>query len=408
MAITDKEQGVWELDEVYNKINQGDIWEYTENYDMWAWGHNEYRLGGAGSPQNQDKSSPTQIGAAISTGWDLSKTHSNGDVSQRQMAVIENGNLWVWGYNIGGPLGLNNQTSYNSPIQVGTDSTWAAVATGGTTMIATKTDGTLWGWGTQGFGALGLNSRTPYSSPVQLMSDKTWPTSSDALTVGGSDTGKESRMFAIASDGTIWACGQNSHGSLGTNVGGTSNHKSSPVQIPGSWKMTTSADRFGAGIKTDGTLWSWGYSYSGSIGVPGFARSSPVQLNGTNWATISSNWKCSLGTQTNGTLWSWGEGGYGTMGDNSKGDNLSPTQIGTNTNWSYTARPQNTYLSAAALKTDGTLWAWGSNRYGQMGNNEGTGDNSTGGLSSPLQIPGTQWSQIKSAGRKSFIATSIQ
>ena len=107
-------------------------------------------------------------------------------------------------------------------------------------------------------------------------------------------------------------------------------------------------------------------------------------------------------------MWTWGNGTYGSMGDNSTGTNNSPTPVGTDTTWSTTARPQFTYATVAALKSDGTLWAWGNNYFGQLGQNEGPGTDGTGGRSSPVQIPGTSWARISSSGREAFIATSTQ
>tara|TARA_R100000152_G_C6750379_1_gene174014 strand:- start:60 stop:1292 length:1233 start_codon:yes stop_codon:yes gene_type:complete len=410
MAITNKEKGVWDVDQVYNKINEGGIWEFTEHYDMWAWGNaSDWRLGAYPSPTSTHRSSPTQIGNSgtfSSTAWDLSKTHSNGDVWQQHMMVIKNGELWCWGGNDAGQLGQNNKTSGRSPTRVGTDSNWAAVGIGGKHTFATKTDGTLWGWGSNGFGLLGLNNRTSYSSPVQMMSDKTWSTSADNLTAGGDTTSSNTFSFLIDSSNQLWACGYNYDGNLGVN---DRTHKSSPTQVPGtSWKMTTCGDGWANAMRTDGTLWGMGKSGSYGGGYSGGKKSSPTQLNGTNWATISGCWKNSAGVQTDGTLWAWGEGIYGSMGDNSTGNNGSPTQVGTDTTWSTTARPQHTYVTAAAIKSDGTLWAWGNNYFGQLGQNEGPGADGPGAYSSPVQIPGTSWARISSSGREAFIATSLQ
>jgi len=411
MAITDKEQGVWNLEEVYNKINQGGIWEFTEKFDMWAWGNaQDWRFGAYPSPANINRSSPTQIGNYgdfSSTAWDLSKTHSNGDVWQNHMMVIRNGELWCWGQNQSGQLGKNDKAQRASPVRVGTDSNWAAVGIGGRTTFATKTDGTLWGWGSNGPGQLGMNNRTSYSSPVQMMSDKTWGTSADNLTIGGDTENGSTRSFLIDSSNQLWAAGYNYTGELGLN---DKTQRSSPTQVPGStWKMTTTGDGWSNAIKTDGTLWGMGKSHSYGGGFPGPNKSSPVQIGtNTNWANISGCWKNSLGVQTDGTLYAWGEGVFGSMGDNSTGNNNSPTPVGTDTTWSTTARPQNTYVTAAAIKSDGTLWAWGNNYFGQLGQNEGPGADGPGGYSSPVQIPGTSWARISSSGREAFIATSLQ
>ena len=77
--------------------------------------------------------------------------------------------LYSWGYNNGGELGVNNKTQYSSPVQVGSDTTWAKIGatTEGSSMVI-KNDGTLWTWGKASYGVLAQNNQTVYSSPVQI------------------------------------------------------------------------------------------------------------------------------------------------------------------------------------------------------------------------------------------------
>ena len=135
MAITDKEQGVWELDQVYNKINEGGIWNYTsDGTALWAWGRNY--LGGLGAGIPGSRSSPVQIPG---TTWkEISPACNRGVMSFRT-----DGTLWTWGENLHGGLGQNNTTNYSSPRQVGTDTTWST----GNASLCVKTNGTLWSWG---------------------------------------------------------------------------------------------------------------------------------------------------------------------------------------------------------------------------------------------------------------------
>jgi alpha-tubulin suppressor-like RCC1 family protein len=151
-------------------------------------------------------------------------------------------------------------------------------------------------------------------------------------------------------------------------------------------------------IKTDGSLWVIGGG--GGAGNPGqndrTNRSSPVQVPG-NWSTAASQ---SLnggffGIKTNGTMWSWGYNENGGMAQNtSKAAGVhsysSPTQIGTGTDWSAV---EDGYRGGSALKTDGTLWVWGSNYLGALAQNS----TSTSAYSSPVQIGGT-WSAPIRAG----------
>ncbi|NBS70837.1 hypothetical protein EBT31_18315, partial [bacterium] len=142
-----------------------------------------------------------------------------------------------------------------------------------------KTDGTLWVWGVNDGGQLGHNNVIPYSSPRQIPGTQ-W----SVYDASGSSDGRTS--FAIKTDGTLWAWGYNYRGDLGQNDATTIN-RSSPTQIPGTqWNAVSANYRFAIGIKTDGTLWTWGGQYGGSLGQNNNTtpRSSPVQVPGTQWS----------------------------------------------------------------------------------------------------------------------------
>ena len=307
--------------------------------------------------------------------------------------------LYSWGYNAGGELGVNNKTKYSSPVQVGTDTTWSKIGAGTEgSSAAIKNDGTLWTWGKSSYGALAQNNQTQYSSPKQVPG--TW----------NEVAGQQQGMTAIKTDGTLWTWGQNSNGQLGQNEGDLFNtHMSSPTQVgtDTTWnKPVVSNSKSGGSIKTDGTLWMWGSNNYGKLGHNNeTVYSSPVQLGSdTTWNQVYMGNESSLASKTDGTLWSWGKNTQGQLGLNaaSPAQRSSPTQIpGT---WATGTR--SLYSSdefGAAIKTDGTLWMWGLNEHGQLGQNEGPGGN-PGSYSSPTQIPGTIWRSVF-CGRKSSFAT---
>jgi len=287
--------------------------------------------------------------------------------------------LWQWGEDEQGQVGNNNRTNYSSPIQI-PGTTWSKFFRGESkSSAATKTDGSLWAWGYNNKGQLGQNDIVTRSSPVQVGSDTTWTFS----TAGQS-------IKAIKTDGTLWAWGDNEQGNLGLNQDQpTVAGYSSPVQIPGTtWSFASSYTITSLAIKTDGTMWGWGDNGYGQQGTNDRVnRSSPAQIPGTDWVKVETGYSATLGTKTNGTLWSWGYGARGCLAQNNQTNYSSPTQI-PGTTWSTGRGKFGTFLSSAAIKTDGTLWTWGRNDRGALGQNSRTY------YSSPVQVPGTTWQYV--------------
>ena len=193
----------------------------------------------------------------------------------------------------------------------------------------------------------------------------------------------------------LFGSGENPSGALGTN---NLTVYSSPVQIPGIWSGSTG--HVGTGdqrldssyfIKQDGTLWSWGGNSVGKLGLnegPSTQRSSPTQIGSeTTWNNVSKSYIGCFATKTDGTLWGWGLNEKGQLGQNSirtpsGAGYSSPIQIGSDTTWSHV---QGGYYNFYATKTNGTLWGCGYNHVGYLGQNNRTD------YSSPVQIPGTTW-----------------
>ena len=250
MAITDKKTGPWGLDQVYNKINQGSIWDYSGAQEMWAAGKG---TDGALAQNNQiNYSSPVQIPGS----WDTDLISYAFAAGSAFLNTKTDGTLWIWGKNNDGELGLNqvDGTRYSSPVQLpGTD--WALSSRGDRSNAAIKTDGTLWMWGGNSRGELGQNDVNKRSSPVQVGSDTTW--SKAYLSINS--------IFATKTDGTLWAWGQNNNGTLGQNLPGNS-HRSSPVQVPGTWISVITSNYRSGGVREDGTMWTWGANSNGELG----------------------------------------------------------------------------------------------------------------------------------------------
>jgi alpha-tubulin suppressor-like RCC1 family protein len=202
----------------------------------------------------------------------------------------------------------------------------------------------------------------------------------------------------------LWLWGRNQYGQLGVN---DIVHRSSPIQtIAGgtNWKQVSSGGYHTAAIKTDGTLWSWGVNGDGQLGINDIVhRSSPVQTiaGGTNWKLVSGGLYHTAAIKTDGTLWLWGRNQYGQLGVNDRTSRSSPVQtIAGGTNWKQVSGG---FYHTAAIKTDGTLWLWGRNSYGQLGINDRTS------RSSPVQTiaGGTNWKQVSSGWYHTAAITDI-
>ena len=286
-------------------------------------------------------------------------TYGNSLMSAASNSATPNGfQLWSWGRNDNAQLGLGNVTFYSSPKQVGALTNWLNIACGYSFIVSTKTDGTLWSWGSGTNGKLGLGNTTNYSSPKQVGALTTWLN----VACGYQHT------LATKTDGTLWSWGRGSFGSLG--LGNTTNY-SSPKQVGAltTWLKVSCPISSSASfaIKTDGTLWSWGSGGTGQLGLGNTTNySSPKQVGAlTTWSTIScSSATFSFATKTDGTLWSWGGNAYGQLGLGNTTSYSSPKQVGALTTW---AKSSCGTEHTTAIRTDGALYSWGRNQYGQLG-----------------------------------------
>jgi len=377
-------------------------WEEIKNnstaIEIWQWGRNSQgRLGlNQGYPALNAVSSPTQLPG---TNWRSLNGPYDGSGANMHSTKTD-GTLWSWGANTSGALGLNQPNfSASSPIQVGTGTNWKQASSGYRFGLAVKTDGTMWSWGYGERGNLANNATGYYnmrSSPIQVPGTN-W---SRVMGNGNSSSG-------FKSDGSLWFWGLgNSSGGYGRN---DRTNRSSPAQLPGTWDHTAT---FGTGFckKTDGTWWAWGYNAQGQLGQNSVIyRSSPVQLPGT-WAQIDRS-RSVLGVKTDGTLWVWGDdASLGLLGLNQPGNTKysSPVQIGTDTDWSSNVGAVSGGRGggmAACIKTDGTLWMWGKNQFGSLGQNQTQTEVTA--LSSPTQVPGV-YMEIQPTNMEQYGVTSLR
>jgi alpha-tubulin suppressor-like RCC1 family protein len=361
--------------------------DYWSSGGLWGFG-----LSGSTGAMGTDSGSTPQ-NLQVGTNWkqiSASKSHFGG--------VKTDGTLWLRGHNYNGGLGDGTIDDKSSPVQtVAGGNNWKQVSCGtyvevflyGVT-LAIKTDGTLWGWGANYKGELGDGTTSNRSSPVQISGGgNNWK----QVSCGGQHSS------AIKTDGTLWSWGWNYQGELGNNENGISALKSSPVQtVAGgtNWKSVSCSEYNVAAIKTDGTLWGWGNNAYDNLGISydiAPSTSSPVQTvaGGTNWKSVCSAPYFSAAIKTDGTLWTWGYNYRGQLGDGTTVNKSSPVQtVAGGTNWKQVTIGFDFML---AIKSDGTAWGWGRNNYGQLG--DGTDANK----SSPVQVVGgggNNWKQVSS------------
>ena len=297
------------------------------------------------------------------------------------------GNLWAWGDSVVGQLGDNNSTDRFTPVTTfAGGANWKQVACGERHTVAIKTDGTLWTWGRNIRGQIGDNTQTSRSTPVTTF-------------VGGSNwkqvaCGRE-HTAAIKTDGTLWIWGYNNLGQLGINLYGILEDRFTPVTtfLGGTnWKQVSCGYYYTAAIKTDGTLWTWGDNNNGQLGDNSTAdKITPITtfLGGSNWKQVSGGGYYTAAIKTDGTLWTWGDNASGQLGNNAVTDRYTPvtTFLG-GTNWKQVSCKT---FHTAAIKTDGTLWTWGTNGSGQIGDNTSGTDRS---IPVTTFAGGTNWKQV--------------
>jgi alpha-tubulin suppressor-like RCC1 family protein len=378
----------------WKQVSVGDYHTAATKTDgtLWTWG-NEYdgRLG-----RIFDVLTPVPISTG-ETNWADTATTEPEDLytlsagGAHTAAIKTDGTLWTWGLGTDGRLGTNAIISRSTPVTTFAGGTnWKQVSSGDRHTAAIKNDGTLWTWGTGTDGRLGTNDTTQRNTPVTTFAGGTnWKQVSAGITF----------TAAIKTDGTLWTWGRGSFGYLGTN---NTISRSTPVTTFAggtNWKQVSVGDYHTAAVKTDGTLWTWGYNY-GDLGTnDSTQRNTPVTTfaGGTNWKQVSSAGSHTAAIKTDGTLWTWGRETYGKLGTNDETNRDTPVTTFTGgTNWKQVSAGGS---HTAAIKTDGTLWTWGYGNGGRLGNN------AVINISTPVTTfaGGTNWKQV-SCGEAHTIA----
>ena len=267
------------------------------------------------------------------------------------------------GYNFTAPASRGEcaQLLYNL-LARGAGATWTQVTASASSSLSVRSDGSLWGWGRNHHGQLGDGTDIDRRVPTRIGTASDWQAVAAVI----------HHSLALKTDGSLWAWGDNEYGQLGD---GTDIDRRVPTRIgtASDWQVVAAGHHHSLALKTDGSLWTWGRNQYGQLGDGTHTdRWIPARIGtDSDWQAVASGCDHCLALKTDGSLWAWGYNMSGKLGDGTAGTNnnrSAPTRIGTAFDWQVVAAG---YHHSLALKTDGSLWAWGSSSFGKLG--DGTG-----------------------------------
>jgi alpha-tubulin suppressor-like RCC1 family protein len=313
-----------------------------------------------------------------------------GTGGRHTVALRQNGTVWAWGYNGHGQLGDGTSIPRNPPVQVQGLTGGAAVAAGYNHTVALRQDGTAWAWGNNSYGQLGDGTTIGRLTPVLCL------TGVAAIAAGLEHT------VALRTDGTVWAWGRNNYGQLGD---GTTIDRLTPVQVQGLTGVAAVAagPEHTVALRTDGTVWAWGRNNYGQLGDgtttedgTNLIQLTPVQAQGlTGVAAIAAGSNHTVALRTDGTVWTWGDNTWGALGDGTFTRRRAPVK----TLLTGVAAIAAGAIHTVALKTDGSVWAWGDNHFRQLG-----GGTTANIINRPVQVPGLTGVAALAAGGGTTVA----
>ena len=324
--------------------------------EAWAWGVNSLGAVGDGSatPEIHTPVQPLNPANVIGVAC-----------SGHSLAVKGDGTVWAWGSNASGQVGDGSRNDRHTPVQLPQLSQVTMVAAGHEHSLALRTDGTVWAWGRNRYGQLGDGTNTDRLTPVKL------PGLAEVrqIAAGGDHS------LALKSDLTTWGWGKNVFGQLAT--GTLNDHIDSPVRVQTQVKFESIAaggDHSVAVEIATGRVWVWGYNYEGQLGdvAPSDTGTSlpvvwlPVQLHSLGpVARVAAGSRHTLAVIKDGTVLAWGNNVFGELGDGTRTSSATPVRVaGLN---SIVVEVAGGDSHSMALKGDGTVWAWGNNFYGELG-----------------------------------------
>ena len=329
------------------------------------------------------------------------------------LGLQADGSLWAWGANEAGQLADPTLLDHWAPMRVVTPgaspTTWLQVSAGADFSLALRADHTLWAWGSNKEGQLGA-ARAFYSAePLEVDT----PTDAAPGTYWTQVVAGYRHVLALRSDGTLWAWGFNLNGQLGDS---TRRSRSLPQRVhfpsaaAGSTWVSLGAQHHSAAVGSDGRLWVWGDNSGWQLGdgtsldrlLPQLVGPPAGATAGTTWTQVSLGTGHTLALRSDATLWSWGSNFRGMLGDGTTSARLHPgpvaspgTSVKVGTHW---LRIATGYQHSWALRSDSTLWGWGYNLSGQLGDSTQT----TVRLRPQQEYSQSTWTQVVGGGAHSL------
>lgn len=342
--------------------------------EVLTWGRNQYGQLGNGATNAAGE----PILGPVSLPSDTSVTEVGGGYGF-SIALTADGDVLAWGQNDVGQLGEDSFTNSTEPVQVELPegATVESIAVGDDHILALTTAGQVLAWGYNEWGQLGNGTTTESGLPVEVGLPA--GTTVTAIAAGAGHS------LALTSEGTVFAWGDNDFGQIGD---GTKTQRTSPVEIPlpgaATATMIAGGDDHSLALTSEGDLLAWGYNGGGQIGDgTTTTRTTPVGVHLPADTEISAiegaSGFMSYAITVGGELLAWGDNSYGQMGDGTTTRRTEPVAV---------HMPEGTTVTdidagddhAIALTSDGAVYGWGYNRYGQVG------DGTTTNRSEPEQV----------------------